>query len=119
MADKEKENTSKAPLLKKTDLQHEYSWKALEGDNPHVVGAPDSTLLSRSEGYEVLDFINRFAEQHNLKQKNSGKETEWLIKIKLPSNVRSHANVRSWLEKNWKTFNDEWDNKLKRGDIVG
>ncbi|MEA0928632.1 hypothetical protein [Xanthomonas campestris] len=47
MADKEKENTSKAPLLKKTDLQHEYSWKALEGDNPHVVGAPDSTLLSR------------------------------------------------------------------------
>ncbi|MFS8476249.1 hypothetical protein EIQ12_16975 [Xanthomonas campestris pv. campestris] len=55
----------------------------------------------------------------SLKQKNSGKKTEWLIKIKLPSNVRSHANVRSWLEKNWKTFNDEWDNKLKRGDIVG
>lgn len=56
-------------LLQKTDLVFEYSWKAIAPDDPKVTGKPDSTLLNRSEGYEVLAFINRFAEKHSFKKK--------------------------------------------------
>lgn len=58
-------------LLTKSDLKYEneYSWKAIGDDNPKITGVPDSTLLNREEGYEVLAFINRFAVKHALKQK--------------------------------------------------
>ncbi|EKT4446684.1 hypothetical protein QEK94_002283 [Stenotrophomonas maltophilia] len=113
-----KEDAAKAPLLTKDDLHYDYTWKASEGDNPRIVGFPDNVLLSRREGYEVLPFINRFAEKHNLRQKLSGRKTEWLIREKLPSDIRSHKNVCGWLEKNWKSFDVEWDKLVARGDIV-
>lgn len=68
------------PLLSKSDLKYKYSWTALESDDPRVTGKPDSTLLNREEGYEVLPFINHFAKNHNLKKKESGLKTERLIK---------------------------------------
>lgn len=46
-------------IMKSSDLQYEYSWKAIKPDDPKVSGKPDSTLLNRGEGYEVLPFINR------------------------------------------------------------
>ncbi|ARQ89197.1 hypothetical protein [Stenotrophomonas maltophilia] len=111
------DKSSTGPLLTRKDLQHDYSWKASEGDNPHLVDFPDDVLLNRREGYEILPFINRFAAKHNLKQKRSGLKTEWLIHEKLPSDVRSHKKVRRWLEENWKAFDDEWNKKVARGDI--
>lgn len=116
MTDSEK--SSKGPLLSRNDLQHEYSWEASNGDNPRLVGFPDDVLLNRHEGYEVLPFINRFAERYKLVQKVYGHKTEWLIREKLPSNVRSHENVRKWLVDNWKAFDGEWDKKVSRGDIA-
>lgn len=58
-------------LLTKSDLKYadEYSWKAIGDDNPKITGVPNSTLLNREEGYEVLAFINRFALKHSFKQK--------------------------------------------------
>lgn len=58
-------------LLVKSDLQYEdeYSWTAIDGDNPKITGIPDSTLLNREEGYEVLAFINRFAKNIHLNKK--------------------------------------------------
>jgi hypothetical protein len=55
------------PLLQKSDLQFEYSWKVISHDNPIITGNPDSTLLNRNEGYEVLAFINRIADDSNWK----------------------------------------------------
>lgn len=92
------------PLLTKSDLKYEYSWKAIEPDDPKVTGKPDSTLLNRGEGYEVLPFINRFAETHKFKQKESGLKTERLIKEHLPGDTRSHKNVNKWLVDNWKKY---------------
>lgn len=92
------------PLLEKSDLQFKYSWTALTGDDPRVTGKPDSTLLNRGEGYEVLYFINRFSASHDFKQKSSGLKVEKLIKKHLPGDIRSHANVSSWLVANWKKF---------------
>ncbi|EBP5664284.1 hypothetical protein ACYBWJ_00820 [Klebsiella pneumoniae] len=93
-------------LLVKSDLQYEdeYSWTAIDGDNPKITGIPDSTLLNREEGYEVLAFINRFAKKYSLKQKDSGLKVESMIHDHLPGDVRSHANVEKWLVENWKKF---------------
>ena len=91
-------------LLSKSDLKFTYSWTAVDPDDPKVIGVPDSTLLNRQEGYEVIAFINRFAETHNFKQKSSGIKTEKLIKEHLPGDTRSHKNVNKWLVDNWKKY---------------
>lgn len=85
------------PLLEKNDLNFEYSWTAIPGDDPRMTGEPDSTLLNRHEGYEVLPFINRFAKAKCWRYKSSGLKVERLIHEQLPSNIRSHKNVWQWL----------------------
>lgn len=92
------------PLLQRSDLKFEYSWTAITPDDPKVTGKPDSTLLNRGEGYEVLAFINSFSAANNLKQKASGLKIERLIHKNLPGNIRSHANVKKWLVDNWKKY---------------
>jgi hypothetical protein len=92
------------PLLSKADLKYTYSWTAIAPDDPKVTGVPDSTLLNRGEGYEVLAFINRFADTHSFKQKALGLKTEKLIKEHLPGDTRSHKNVSKWLVDNWKNY---------------
>ncbi|MFZ2978665.1 MAG: hypothetical protein WA057_03270 [Candidatus Magasanikiibacteriota bacterium] len=83
-------------------LYNDYNWKAkYEHDDPKITGEPDSSLLSRHEGYEMLYFINKFAEIHSLKQVNTCQRIEELIRKKLPSDIRSQIKVKEWLETNW------------------
>lgn len=91
-------------LINKSDLLYTYSWTAIGDDDPKKTGKPDSTLLSRNEGYEVLHFINRFAEKHSFKSKESALKTEKMIREYLPGDVRSHKNVTSWLQDNWNNY---------------
>jgi hypothetical protein len=90
-------------LLTKSDLAGKYSWTAISGDDPRVSGPPDSTLLSRGEGYEVLYFINKMAEIHGFKQKISGLKVERMLKD-VPSDQRSQKNIQAWIEKNWSSY---------------
>lgn len=91
-------------LLERSDLKFKYSWTTIHGDNPKITGIPDSTLLNRGEGYEVLAFINRFSVTNKFQHKKSGLKVERLIKENLPSNMRSHAHVRQWLVANWESY---------------
>jgi hypothetical protein len=92
-------------LLQKSDLQFQYSWTVIPPDSPRITGKPDSTLLNRGEGYEMLSFINNFAVSHGLKQKTSGLKTERLTKKHLPGDIRSRANIQKWLVDNWDKYN--------------
>lgn len=92
-------------VMVKADLQYGYTWSAQDGDNPQLIGFPDKALLNRHEGYEVLDFMNRFMAKHDLKNKATGLTIEKIIKEHLPSDVRSHANVMAWIESNWSKYN--------------
>jgi len=91
-------------LLQRSDLKFEYSWTEIPPDSPRITGKPDSTLLNRNEGYEVLAFINRFAEDKKLNEKESGHKVERLINKHLPSIIQRHANVIKWLIENWKEY---------------
>jgi hypothetical protein len=89
-------------LISKSDLFYkDYKWTAYPTDDPRVTGKPDSSLLNRHEGYEILYFINTFAEKHGFKKKESAIKTEKLIREKLPSDTRSQINVAAWLVANW------------------
>lgn len=90
-------------LISKIDLYYtDYSWNALYGDNPKITGEPDSTLLNRKEGYEILYFINKFSEIYSFKQKNSAVKVEKMIREEVPSDRRSQENIKTWIVQNWK-----------------
>ena len=91
-------------LMKKSDLAFTYSWSVVPPDSPRITGEPDSTLLNRHEGYEVMYLINKLAVTWELAQKSSGLKMERMIRDHLPSDIRSQANVKAWIQKNWKSY---------------
>ena len=91
-------------LISKEDLFYDdYSWTVVSGDNPKVTGKPDRDLLNRKEGYEVLDFINKFCKDYNLKKKASANKVEKMIRDEVPSIIHSQEKIVDWIYKNWKT----------------
>ncbi len=89
-------------LIKKADLIYtDYSWTVLNSDNPKITGKPDSTLLNRKEGYEILYFINKFAEIHELKTKESAEKIEKKIRHEVPTAIHSQEKIETWIINNW------------------
>jgi hypothetical protein len=91
-------------LLGHSDLKYIYSWTAAPEDNPKFRGGSDSAELNRHQGYEILFFINRFSDQNDFKNKESGLKVERMIQKHLPSYIRSHANVTKWLVDHWDIY---------------
>lgn len=89
-------------IFNKSDLLcKDYNWSTkYTNDDPRITGKPDSNLLNKSEGYEVLYFINKFAEKHNL-GKSECLKAEMKIKNEMPSSIRSQIDTLYWLEINW------------------
>ena len=90
--------------LKKSDLQYSYPTGPTENDDPKKRGEPDSSLLNRHEWYEMLYFVNKFANTHGNSSAGVAKKAERLIHKHLPSDLRSHAKVSTWLVANWNTY---------------
>ena len=84
--------------IKKSDLSYEYFWTTYEDDDPKVTGIPDSTLLNRNEGYEVLHFINNYMREHNLSTVADGKTIEKLLRNDVPKDIHSHSNISKWID---------------------
>jgi hypothetical protein len=90
--------------LKKADLQYRYSQGVAANDNPALRGIPDSTLLNRHEWYEMLYFINKFANECGKGLAEVARKAERLIHTSLPSHLHSHANIQQWLVQNWNLY---------------
>ena len=88
-------------LIKKSDLQYEYSWTVIPGDDPKVTGEPDSTRFSRNEGYEVIYLINKLCDLWDLKKIASACKMEKMINDDLPSGTQSQEGVKDWIKENW------------------
>jgi hypothetical protein len=88
--------------FKRSDLKLHYSWTASsEGDNENIIGFPDNVLLDRNEGYEVLPFLNRYMTDKGWKEKSTLNKLEVVLRDKLPGAIRSHANIKKWLNDNF------------------
>lgn len=89
-------------LITKSDLFYsDYSWTVIPGDSPKVTGEPDSTLLNRKEGYEIIYFINKLSEIFGFKQKTSAIKIEQMIRNEVPDNLHSQKNIKEWIKDNW------------------
>ena len=66
------------------DKRYKYSWTIVNRDSK-VTRKPDNLKLNRKEGYEVLEFINKFIKDVNLNSKYDGLKAERLIKEHMPS----------------------------------
>ncbi|SBV91744.1 conserved hypothetical protein [uncultured Desulfovibrio sp.] len=89
--------------IQRSDLVYEksYIWKVLPNDNPKITGKPDSTLLNRNEGYEVLDFINNYMKTHKLSTVAEGQKVEKMIRNDVPKHIHSHSKISEWIADNW------------------
>jgi hypothetical protein len=89
--------------FKRADLNLKYDWTAaVENDDAKVTGKPDSTLLNRHEGYEVLPFFNRYMTGKNWTTKSTLNKLEDSLRNDVPGTTRSHANIKKWLDDNFK-----------------
>lgn len=90
-------------LITKSELIYtDYAWTTYSNDDPKVTGHPDSTLLNRKEGYEIIYFINKLSEIHELKAKSSAIKIENMIRNEVPANIHSQENIMNWIVANWK-----------------
>lgn len=75
-----------------------YKWSAqADHDNPNYTGGTDHKQLNRTEGYEVLYFINRWKNQALVIYQ----KIEKMIRYDAPSNIRTHKEVADWIVENW------------------
>lgn len=80
-----------------------YKWTAsADHDNPYYRNGSDHTLLNRTEGYEVLYFINHLGSKHwNSPNITTYQKIEKLLRYDVPTNIRSHKGVADWIVANW------------------
>jgi len=95
-------------MYKKADmLYHDYSWTAqADHDNPKIIREQDYSMLNRSEGYEMLYFINSLGRTWNWAVDDlvAYRKLEKTIRTLVPVNIRTHSAIKSWIEQNYKSF---------------
>ena len=90
--------------LKKADLRYVYRPSGHMADDMIAASEPDAQELRRHEWYDMLFFINKFANTNGLCSQGVAKHAEKLIQEKVPLELRSHEQIRKWLLENWKYF---------------
>ena len=95
--------TTKTELTKREAFP--YNWTASPGDNARIIGLPDSERVSKTEGYEVLAFINAFLRDNpQLTSTTSTTSTTSIHKIEdmlHASGEVMRVKAVAWIKKNW------------------
>jgi hypothetical protein len=85
----------------------DYRWTArADHDNPKIIAGTDYAELNRTEGYEMLYFINSLARTWNWTNVliSSYQHLERVIKEEVPTNIRTHSGIRDWIASNYKSL---------------
>lgn len=93
----------RAGPLKKSDLKYAYRGLSEAGD-PLQMAEPDVAVLNRHEWFEMLYFVNKFANINGKSSPSVARHTEKLIHENVPSDVRGHEGVKQWLLDHWKFY---------------
>ncbi len=81
-------------------LRHTYSWSDTDKAKTHRY-ITDDDIIDRTNGYQVLDFMNRFFEMSGLMSLDSFHRLENLICKHLPEKCTTRGDMKDWLGKNW------------------
>lgn len=77
-------------------LVHKYKWEARK-----ETVLKNKLKLDRTNGYEVLHFINEFFDTYKLTSHTTCRRAEYLMYNHLPININNKSEITSWLLKNW------------------
>lgn len=81
-----------------------YKWTAkADHDNPYYTKGTDYSELNRTEGYEVLYFINHIGKKHWSSEPNTYtyQKIEKMLKHDVPAKIKNHKQVADWIIANW------------------
>lgn len=93
--------------IRRDQLRYQYHWTTYRQDDPRLTGAPDSTLINRHEGYEVLPFINRFLRRGDWQGEpnlNDAHKVERMLREFAPGHLRSREHLNDWIAANWQKY---------------
>jgi len=83
-----------------------YKWTArADHDNPYYRTGADHSLLNKTEGYEVLYFINHLAQKfwpNETIYTSSYQKFERMIKAS--PGQQTHKQKEDWIRANWQTY---------------
>jgi hypothetical protein len=85
----------------------DYKWVArADHDNPKIIRGVDSAELNRTEGYEMLYFINSLATtwMWDGVALASYNHLERIIRNEVPSNIQTHSGIRDWISSHYKNI---------------
>ena len=88
-------------------IYEDYKWFArADHDNPKIIGGTDHAELNRTEGYEMLYFINSLAKTWNWGSNSlsSLQHLERIIRTEVPSNIRTHSGIKDWISSKYKNI---------------
>ena len=94
----------RAGPLKISDLKYSFHPESIRPDDVLKLDTPDSAELRRHDWFEMLYFVNKFANTNGLGSTGVARHAEKLIHEKVPQHLRSHEQIRKWLLDNWKFF---------------
>jgi hypothetical protein len=90
----------------RTDMYYkDYKWSARnENDDPRVRGGLDHTANDKTEGYEVLYFVNACARDWGWSNPSTTdyQKIERMLRI-VPGHLRQQAEKKAWIAANWST----------------
>ncbi len=82
----------------------DYKWTAgADHDNPKIIDGQEHSELNRSEGYEMLYFINSLAKTWNWKESSTSsfQHLEKIIRTEVPSSIRTHTKIKEWIQEHY------------------
>ena len=93
--------------LKSNMVYNDYKWTAnADHDDPKFLGGQEHSELNRSEGYEMLWYINSLAKTWDWKNVSvsSYQKLETIIRKEVPSTIRTHSKIKEWIAANYKSI---------------
>lgn len=93
--------------LRSQMVYDDYKWTSkADHDNPKFIGAQESAMLNRSEGYEMLWFINSLAKTWGWADNSTSscQHLERIIRTEVPSSTRTHSGIKDWIAAKYSTI---------------
>ena len=91
----------KSQMLNNADGYYNWSTEA-DKNNAYYQRSEDNTTLDRSEGYEVLYFINHIATTRwSAPELAAYHKIETQIRNYVPEILHSHLQIEQWIFENW------------------
>lgn len=88
------------PDFEKNALTFSYRWSEAEQSCRHILHGSED-CIDRTNGYQVLDFINRFMMLYGLISQDSFNRAEILIYQHMPKRINTRSEMKLWLSKSW------------------